>query len=81
MWQEVNSACNKNPSANAGDIRDTGSILGWGGSPGGEHGNLFQYSSLENPMDREAWQATTVHRVTQSQTQLRQLNTHACTYI
>ena len=31
-------------------------------SPGGEHGNPLQYSCLENPMDREAWQAT-VHRV------------------
>ena len=34
-----------------------GSILGLGGSPGGGHGNPFQYSCLENPMDRGAWQA------------------------
>ena len=38
-------------------------IFGWGRSPGEEKGNLLQYSCLENPMDREAWQAT-VHGVT-----------------
>ena len=42
----------KKPPANAGDIRDAGSIPGWGRSPGGGHGNSFQYSCLENPMDR-----------------------------
>ena len=52
----------KNPPANAGDIRDADSIPGWGRTPGGGHGNPFQYSCLENPMDREAWWAT-VHRV------------------
>ena len=44
----------KNPLANAGDTRDAGSIAGSGRSPGGGHGNPFQYSCLENPMDREA---------------------------
>ena len=39
----------KNPSANAGDIRDSGSILKSGRSPGGRHGNSLQYSCLENP--------------------------------
>ena len=48
----------KNPPANAGDIRNAGWIPGLGKSPGGEHGNPLQYSSLENPMDRGAWQAT-----------------------
>ena len=48
----------KNSSANAEDIRDTGSIPGLGRSPGGGHGNPLQYSSLENPMDRGAWRAT-----------------------
>ena len=48
----------KNLPANSGDIRDTGSIPGWGRSPGGGHGNPFQYSCLENPMDRGAWRAT-----------------------
>ena len=45
---------------------DLGSIPGLGRSPGGEHGNPLQYSCLENPMDRGAWQAT-VHEVTKSQ--------------
>ena len=40
--------------ANAGDVRDAGSIPGLGGSPGGGHGNPLQYSCLENPMDRGA---------------------------
>ena len=44
-----------NLPANAGDIRDAGSILGSGRSPGGGHGNTLQYSSLDNPMDRRAW--------------------------
>ena len=45
----------KNPPANAGDIRDKGSIPGSGRSPGGGNGNLLQYSCLENSMDRGAW--------------------------
>ena len=55
----------KNPPANAGDARDADSILGWGRSPGGGHGNPLEYSCLENPMDRGAWWAT-AHRVTNS---------------
>ena len=39
----------KNLTANAGNIRDTGLIPGLGRSPGGGHGNPFQYSCLENP--------------------------------
>ena len=57
----------KNLPASAGYTRDTGSVPGPGRSPGGGHGNPLQYSFLENPMDRGAWQAT-VHRVTKSQT-------------
>ena len=57
----------KNPPANAGDIRDTGSILGSGRSPGEGYGNPFQYSCLENPVGRGAWWAI-VHRVTKSWT-------------
>ena len=64
-----------NLPTNAGDIRDTGSIPGLGRSPRGGHGNPFQYSCLENPMDRGAWWAT-VHRVAKSQTWLKQLHTH-----
>jgi len=52
-----------------------GSIPGSGRSPGGGHGNPLQYSCLENPTDRGAWQAT-VHRVANSWTQLKQLSTH-----
>ena len=48
----------KNLPANAGDIRDTGSILGSGRPPGGENGKPLQYSCLENPMDRGTWRAT-----------------------
>ena len=44
-------------SANAGDTRDAGSITGSGRSPGGGNGKPFQYSYLENPMDRGTWQA------------------------
>ena len=66
----------KNPPTNAGDIRDMGSIPGLGRSPGGGHGNPFQYSCLQNSMDRGAWQAT-VHSVAESQTQLKQLSMHA----
>ena len=44
----------KNPPANAGDVRDPGSIPGEGISPGEGNGNPLQYSCLENPIDREA---------------------------
>ena len=57
----------KNLPANAGEIRDAGSILGWGRSPGGGNGNPLQYSCLENPMDRGTWWAT-VQGVKKSQT-------------
>ena len=66
----------KNPLANAGDIRDLSSISGLGRFPGGGQGNPLQYSCLENPMDRGAWRAT-VHRISKSQTQLKQLSMHA----
>ena len=68
----------KNPPANAGDITDTGLIPGSGRSPGGGHGDPLQYSCQENPMDRGAWWAT-VHGVTQSRTQLKQLSMHTYT--
>ena len=57
----------KNPPANAGDIRDAGSIPESGRCLGGGHGNPLQYSCLENPVDRGAWWAI-VHGVTKSQT-------------
>ena len=60
----------KSLPADAGDVRDAGSIPGLGRSPGEGYGNSLQYSCLENPMDGEAWRAT-VHGVAQSPTQLR----------
>ena len=55
----------KNPPANAGDTGDVGSIPGSRRSLGGGNGNLLQYSSLGNPMDRGIWRATG-HRVAES---------------
>ena len=52
----------KNLPDNAGDLRDTGLISGFGSFPGEGNGYPLQYSCLENPMDREAWRAV-VHRV------------------
>ena len=52
----------KESTCNAEVTGDSGVIFGSRRSPGGEHGNSFQYSCLENPMDRGAWRAT-VHRV------------------
>ena len=63
----------KNLPANAGDIRNMGSIPGWGRSPGGEHGNPLQYSCLENPLDKGEWRAI-VHRVAKSRTPLKRLS-------
>ena len=57
----------KNLPANAGEVRDGGSIPGSERSPGEWHGNLLQYSWLENPMDGGAWWATG-HGVTKSPT-------------
>ena len=65
----------KNPPSSTGDIRDTGSIPGLGGSLEGGHGNPLQYSCLENPMNRGAGWAT-VHRVTTSWTWIKRLSTH-----
>ena len=65
----------KNLPANEGDIKDTGSITGWGRPPGGGHGSPLQYSCLENPMDRGVRWAT-VQSVTKSQTQQQRLSTH-----
>ena len=57
----------KNLPVNVGDIRDTGSVPEMGTSPGEGHDNSLQYSFLENPMDRGAWQAID-YRVAKSQT-------------
>ena len=60
----------KNLPANAGDTRNTGSIPVMGRSPRGGHGDPLQYSCLEDPMDRGAWQAI-VHGVAKSRTCLK----------
>ena len=70
IWTSQVALVVKNPPANAGDVRDVGSIPGLGRAPGGGHDNPLQYSCLENPMDRGAWQAT-AHRVTQNQTGMK----------
>ena len=59
----------KIPPANAGVTGDPGSIPGSGRSPEVGNGNLLQYTCLENPMDRGAWQAT-AHEIAKSQTRL-----------
>ena len=64
----------KESTCNVGDL---GSIYGLGRSPGRGHSNTLQYSCLENPMDRGAWQAT-VHRVAKSWTGLKRLSTQSC---
>ena len=60
----------KESACNVGAAGDGGLIPGSGRSSGGGHDNSLQYSCLENLMDRGAWRAT-VHRVTQSWTQLK----------
>ena len=73
-WSHINlgfpgCASDKEPACrcNAGDVRDAGSIPGWGRSPGVGNSKPLQYSYLENPMNRGAWQAT-VHRIAESDT-------------
>ena len=65
----------KNPPANSGGAGDAGLIPGWGRCPGGGIGTLFQYTCLDNSMDRGAWQATG----RQESDTTEQLSTHAHT--
>ena len=65
----------KSPPADAGDIKDPGSISGLGRPSGEGHGNPLQYSCLGNSMDRGAWRAT-VHRVAESD--MTEVTEHAC---
>ena len=69
----------KNPPAKAGDTIDMGSISGSERSSGGGHGNTPQYSCLEDPMERGAWQ-TTVHKVKKHWTQSNYAHTRAHYY-
>ena len=68
-WASQVTLVVKNLPASAGNVRDASSILGLGRCLGGGHGHPLQYSYLENPMDRRAWQAT-VHGVIKSRTRL-----------
>ena len=68
----------KNPPANAGEVRDAGSIPGSGRSPAGGHSHPLHYSCLENPMDRGA-RRTTVHRVSElDMTEQLSMQAHTC---
>ena len=67
IWASQVALVVKNSPASAGDMRDMGSTLGSGRSSGGGHGNLLQYSWLENSIDRGAGLASS-HRVTKSHT-------------
>ena len=71
LWQNKQAVVPvvKNPPANAGDIRDSGSILGLGRSSGEGNGYPLQYSCLEEFMGRGVWWVT-VQRIAKSQTQL-----------
>ena len=62
------------------DAGALGSIPGWGRSPGEGNGNLFQYSCLENPMDRGVWRAT-VHGVAMSQLDMTEQLTLSLTFL
>ena len=73
-WASQVALVIKNLPANAGDIRDVGSIPESGRSPGGGHSNPLQYFCLENPMDRGAWWMT-VHGVVKNWTRLKRLST------
>ena len=75
-WGFPGGTMAKNRPINAGDTRDVGSISGLGRCPGGENGNLLQYSCLETLMDRAAWWVT-VHRVTKSWTLLSTPQPHS----
>ena len=58
-WSDLAAAAMvKNPPASVGDIKDMGSIPVSGRCPGGGQGSPLQYSHLENPTNRRAWQVT-----------------------
>ena len=74
FWASQVTLIVKNPPLNSGDIRDTSSVPGIRRSPGGGHGNPFQYSCLENPIDRAAWGCYSPWGCKESDT-----TEHACT--
>ena len=66
----LDGSVSKEPTCNAADV---GSIPGSGRSPGGGNGYSLQYSCLEHPRDRGAWQAT-IHGIAKSRTRLSTLS-------
>ena len=73
IWASCGALVVKNPPANAGDIRDAGSVPGLGKSPGGGHGNPLQYSCLEKPHGQRS--LATLHGIAKSQTRLSKQST------
>ena len=70
----------KNTPPSAGDVRESAVFDPWGRKiPWKRHGELLQYSCLENPTERGAWQAM-VHGVVQSLTQLKELSVCTLTH-
>ena len=65
----------KNPPANVGDLRDLSWIPGSGRSPGGGHGNPFQYSCLENLMEKKKFPKHTSHSASASQPHVTAMGT------
>ena len=65
MWASQEALVVKNPPADAGDLRDVGSIPELERFPGERHSNPLQYTCLENPLDRAASWAI-IHTVTKS---------------
>ena len=76
LWGFLGGSDSKESACNSGVAGYMGLTPRLGRSPGGGHGNPLQYSCLENPMNRGAWQAI-VHRVTKSWAWLKWLSTHA----
>ena len=75
-WYSQVTLVVENLPVNAGEVRNVDSLPGSGRFPECWHGNPLQYSCLENPMGRVAWEAT-VHR-SNNQTLLEQLSTQEC---
>ena len=73
-WASQVALAIRNPPANAGDVRDAGSIAGSGRSPGGGRGDPLRYPGPENPHGQ-----ATVHGVGKSQTRLKRLGRHTPT--
>ena len=69
----------KESACNVGDTGDAGLIPESERYTGGGHGNPLQYTCLENPLNRGAWQAT-VHRVAKNWTPLKRQHTHTHTH-